>query len=33
MRYKREKDGSYRPACTLSFDQDTEGNIYINQLQ
>lgn len=33
MRYKREKDGSYRPACTLSFDQDTEGNIFINQLQ
>lgn len=33
MRYKREKDGSYRPACILSFDQDKEGNISINQLQ
>lgn len=33
MRYKREKDGSYRPACVLSFDQDDGGNISINQLQ
>lgn len=33
MRYKREKDGTYRPACVLSFDDDDEGNIMINQLQ
>lgn len=33
MRYKREKDGGYRPACILSFDQDNAGNIMINQLQ
>lgn len=33
MRYKREKDGEYYPACMLSFDQDEAGNITINQLQ
>lgn len=22
IRYKREKDGKYHPACTLSFDED-----------
>ena len=33
MRYKREKDGTYRPACVLSFDEDEGGNITLNQLQ
>lgn len=33
MRYKREKDGTFRPACILSFDQDNAWNIIINQLQ
>lgn len=33
IRYKREKDGTYRPACVLSFDEDDQGNIMINQLQ
>lgn len=33
VRYKREKDNKYHPACALSFDQDNAGNICINQVQ
>lgn len=33
VRYKREKDWTYRPACTLSFDEDDDWNICLNQLQ
>lgn len=33
MRYKREKNWNYHPACILSFEQDNSGNIYINQFQ
>jgi len=32
IRYKREKDWSYRTACALSFDKDENGNIRVNQL-
>jgi|GEM_PF-2630453 len=33
MKYQREKDEKYYPACVLSMDRDAEGNIHINQLQ
>lgn len=33
IRYKREKDGKYHPACTLSFDEDESWNVVINQIQ
>lgn len=33
IRYKREKDNIYHPACTLSFNLDDNWNICINQLQ
>ncbi len=33
LRYKREKDGKYHPACTLWFDTDDFWNIQVNQLQ
>lgn len=33
IRYKREKDWKYHPACTLSFDEDENWNISLNQLQ
>jgi hypothetical protein len=32
VRYKREKDGQYRPACTLSFDVHENG-VRIQQIQ
>lgn len=33
VRYKREKNGKYYPTCMLSFEQDDQWNIFINQLQ
>lgn len=33
IRYKREKDNKFRPAVTLSFDEDENKNICVNQLQ
>lgn len=33
LRYKREKDGAYHPACTLWFDEDALWNIQVNQIQ
>lgn len=33
VRYKREKDGKYRPACTISFDATEDGGIHIKQIQ
>ncbi|MBX9809930.1 hypothetical protein K2X92_06070 [Candidatus Gracilibacteria bacterium] len=32
IRYQREKDNTYRPACTISFNQTPEG-IHIQQIQ
>ncbi len=32
VRYKREKDGKYRPACTIWFDADEDG-VHIRQIQ
>ena len=33
VRYRREKDWKYHPACTLSFDEKTDKSICINQIQ
>ncbi len=32
VRYQREKDGKYRPACTIWFDADENG-VHITQIQ
>jgi hypothetical protein len=32
VRYQREKDGKYRPACTIWFDADENG-VHIRQIQ
>ena len=32
VRYKREKDGKYRPACTIGLDLDEDG-VHIRQIQ
>ena len=33
MRYKREWDNTYRPACSIGYDVDDAGRIVINQVQ
>ena len=33
IRYKRERDGKYRPACTMGYDMDESGGIRVNQIQ
>ncbi len=33
MRYKRERDGTYRPTCSIGYDVDDTGAIVINQIQ
>lgn len=32
IRYRREKDNTYRPTCVISFDTKDDG-IYIRQIQ
>lgn len=33
MRYRREKDEKYRPACALSMDFQSNGSVVVRQLQ